>query len=292
MQTETVMPRDPFPRRTATLPALVPWIAELGRTLPGLVRSYRGGVDPRARERVILAVTEVNGCRYCAWIHGSWQDYLGDRGLADAEDALVAYARACADAGVPVDPAPLRDHLPPQAVEAVRATVAQIEVSNLVGNTVDGLLARATRMRPFDPINAARELAVVGAAVPIALPLLTLAGAMRAVHRLAPPVPEVEMPPAGEANLLVHLLAEATPTLLANALVRLLVLRAPIRLTLALRAGRTTATIRLRNGHVALENGVASDANAVVEGDVGPLLRLASGSLFAELTRLRLRPNS
>jgi AhpD family alkylhydroperoxidase len=286
------MKSDPFPRRTATLTALTPWVAELARTIPGLVRSYSGGVDPRVRERVILAVTEVNGCRYCAWIHGSWQDYLGDRGEEEAEEALLVYARACADAGVPLDPAPLRDHLPPEAVQAVRATVAQIEVSNLVGNTVDGLLARVTRLRPLDPLAAARELSVVGVAVPVALPLLALAGAMRAVHRLAPPVPEVAMPPAGEANLLVHLLGEAAPTLLANSLLRLFLLRAPVRVAVAIRAGRTAATVRLQRGQIALENGVAPDAIAVVEGDVEPLLRLASGSLLAEVGRLRLRPNT
>jgi AhpD family alkylhydroperoxidase len=288
----TPFTRDPFPRRTATLPALAPWVGELARTLPGLLRSYRGGIDARTRERVILAVTEVNGCRYCAWIHGAWQDYLGERGAADVEDALLAYARACAEAGAPLDPAPLREYLPDDAVQAVRATVAQIEVSNLVGNTVDGLLARATRMRPLDPAAAARELGVVGVALPVAAPLLALAGAMRAVHRLAPPVPAVETPPAGEANLLVHLLAEATPTLLANSLLRLLVLRAPVRVAVALRAGRTAATVRLQRGRVTLENGVAADALAVVEGDVEPLLRLASGSLLAELGRLRLRPNT
>ncbi|MBV9041597.1 MAG: carboxymuconolactone decarboxylase family protein, partial [Acidimicrobiia bacterium] len=92
--------RDPFPRRTATPLALLPWIAELGKNLPGLLRSYLPGqpLDPRTRERVILAVTEVNGCRYCAWIHGSWQDFLGENSLVDADEALLAYARACAEA--------------------------------------------------------------------------------------------------------------------------------------------------------------------------------------------------
>src|SRR5881392_735089 len=121
--------RDPFPRRTDTLGRLAPWLAELGRTLPGLLASYspRGPLAPRTRERVILAVTEVNGCRYCAWIHGSWQDFLGEKGLADADEALLTYARACAEAGTPLDPAPLARSLPPEAVQAVRATVAQIE---------------------------------------------------------------------------------------------------------------------------------------------------------------------
>ena len=72
--------RDPFPRRTATLGLMVPWLTEVAATLPGLVRSYGPGgpLDPRTREQIILAVTEVNGCRYCAWIHGSWQEFLGE----------------------------------------------------------------------------------------------------------------------------------------------------------------------------------------------------------------------
>src|SRR5436309_8792645 len=178
---------DPFPRWTATLARLAPWLFEVGRTFPGLVRSYLPGqtLDPRTRERVILAVTEVNGCRYCAWIHGSWQDFLGENSLVDADEALLTYARACAEAGRPLDPAPLADVLPPDVVASVRATVAQIEVSNLVGNTVDGLIARLTRKRPLDPVNAAGEAAVVAAAVPLALPMLAAGAALRTAARLA-----------------------------------------------------------------------------------------------------------
>ena len=40
--------RDPFPRRTATPARLAPWLIEVGRTLPGLLRSYLPGraLDP------------------------------------------------------------------------------------------------------------------------------------------------------------------------------------------------------------------------------------------------------
>ena len=111
--------RDPFSRRTADLAILAPWLTELARTLPGLLRSYLpgGSIDARTRERVILAVTEVNGCRYCAWIHGSWAAYLGD-GVdepAGAEEALLTYARACAEAGRPLDTTPLEAFLPAEA---------------------------------------------------------------------------------------------------------------------------------------------------------------------------------
>ena len=283
--------RDPFPRRTATPARLAPWLVEVGRTLPGLLRSYLPGraLDPRTRERVILAVTEVNGCRYCAWIHGSWQDFLGDAGVHDAEEALLAYARACAEAGRPLDPGPLSATLPPDAVAAVRATVAQIEVSNLVGNTVDGLLARLTRKRPLDAVSTAGEVAVVAASLPLALPLLGVGAALRTASRLAPELPEPELPPRGEANLLAHLLAQAAPQLLANAVVRLAVLGSPVTLVVGVRAGRTTATLRVGRGRLAVENGIARDTFAVIEGDVEPLLRLVSGAMLDEVRNVRIR---
>jgi AhpD family alkylhydroperoxidase len=283
--------RDPFPRRTATPAALAPWVAELARTLPGLLASYdpRGPLDARTRERVILAVTEVNGCRYCAWIHGSWQEFLGAADGPTAEDALLTYARACADAGRPLDTAPLAAHLPPAAVQAVRATVAQIEVSNLVGNTVDGLLARLTRKRPLSPLAAAREAITIGAALPLAVPLLGLAGAMRAVERVAPALPEPTMPPAGEANLLVHLLAQAVPAWLSNAALRLAVLGLPVTVSVGVRAGRTEATASVGRGRITLANGVAPHVVAVIEGEVEPLLRLASGAVLEELGHIRVR---
>ena len=285
--------RDPFPRRTATLRRLAPWIPELLLNAPGLLTSYSrvgNAIDPRMRERVILAVTEVNGCRYCAWIHGSWQDFLGEGiNRAEAEQAVLTYARACAEAGKPLDPTPLTAHLGTAGVRELRATVAQIEVSNLVGNTVDGLLARVTRKRPLDPIAALQEATVIGAAAPLALPMLAIATAMRTVERLAPPLPEVEMPPAGEANLLVHLLSAAVPPYLSNAAVRLALLGLPFEIAVALRAGRTAATLRIGRRKVAVENGVARDALVLLEGEVEPLLRIAAGSVVGELRKLRLR---
>ena len=286
--------RDPFPRRTATPARMVPWLAEVASTLPGLVRSYLPGapIDPRTRERIILAVTEVNGCRYCAWIHGSWQEFLGDSvEVVDAEQALLAYARACAEAGRPLPADDLGAVLPADAVRAVRATVAQIEVSNLVGNTVDGLLARLARKRPLSPVAFAREAATIAVALPVAVPMLATAGAMRVATRIAPALPEVDMPPAGEANLLAHLLAAAVPTYLANSVVRLAFLGLPRPIAVGIRAGRTAATIRFGRGTVTVENGISRDTVVVVEGEVEPLLQLATGSIVRELGSVRIRPS-
>ncbi len=271
---------------------LLPWLTELVRTAPDLLRTYLpgGAIDPRTREQVILAVTEVNGCRYCAWIHGSWADYLGElEDPAEVLDALLTHARASAEAGRPLDPGPLREVLPPEVVGGLRATVAQIEVANLVGNTVDGLLARATRRRPLDPPRAAAELATVAIALPVALPMLALGGALRFVRRLAPDLPVVQTPPAGEANLLVHLLARAVPTYLANAGLRLALLRLPVPVTFGIKAGRTAATVRIGRGAVEVENGIRPDAALIVEGDVEPLLQLATGHLVREIGSLRVK---
>ncbi|HEV3226061.1 MAG TPA: hypothetical protein VGZ52_04480 [Acidimicrobiales bacterium] len=285
--------RDPFPRRTATLDRMVPWMTELASTLPGLVRSYLPGgpIDPRTRERIILAVTDVNGCRYCAWIHGSWQEFLGDGTHADAEEALLAYARACAEAGRPLPADDLAAVLPLDGLGSVRATVAQIEVANLVGNTVDGLLARLTRKRPLAPIAFAREAATVAVALPIAVPMLATGGVMRALARFAPPLPAIEVPDAGEANLLAHLLAAAAPTYLANAVVRMALLGLPRPVAVGIRAGRTAATVRVGRGKLAVENGISRDTILVVEGEVESLLQIATGSIVRELGSVRIRPS-
>ena len=284
--------RDPFARRTADPAVLVPWLVELARNAPGLLRSYLPGapIDARSREQVILAVTEVNGCRYCAWIHGSWADYLGQvEDPADVMEVLLAHARASAEAGTPLDTAPLLEVLPADVVAGLRATVAQIEVANLVGNTVDGLLARATRRRPLDPRKAVAEVATVAIALPIAVPMLAVGGAFRLLRRLAPEVPTVAMPPAGEANLLAHLLARTVPSYLANAGLRLALLNLPVPLVIGITAGRTSATLRVGRGTISVDNGIAPDAALVVEGEVEPLLQLATGHLVREIGSLRVK---
>lgn len=281
-------------RRTATLRRLAPWIAELARTLPGLVDAYLPGavLDPRTRERVILAVTEVNGCRSCAWIHGSWQEFLGGDELVEAELALLAHARACAEAGRPLDASALSGVLPPEALRSVRATIARTEVANLAGNSAEALLARLSGRLPRSPLAALAEAATVAVVAPVTAPLAATAALMRLASRLAPPRPVVAVPSGDEGNLLAHLLGEALGTWLSNAAVRLVLLDLPVTVGIGVRAGRTTATVRVGRGAVSVVNGITADAIVVVEGDVDPLLRLASGAILRELGAVRLRPST
>ncbi len=280
-------------RRTATVRNVAPWIGELARLLPDLVRSYLpfAPVDPRSRERVILAVAEVNGSRYSAWVHGGWQAFLGTTDPTDAAEAVVAFARACAEAGHPVDPGALGATLPPAAVRSLRATVAQIELASLVGNTAEGLVGRATGRRPRAPLRAARELVTVGLALPFAVPMVAISGAMRLADRWAPAVPTVEIADAGEANLLVHLLAQTVPSYLGHAAVRAAVLGLPFTVSIGIRSGRTSATLRFGRGAISVANGIQSDTLVLVDGDVEPLLRAASVAIVSELRSVRLRPS-
>jgi alkylhydroperoxidase family enzyme len=281
---------DPFSRRTATPGRVLPWLVELVRTLPGLADSYAPGrgINARTRERISVVVTEVNGCRYCAWIHGSWQDFLGE-GPLPPEERVLAYARACAEAGHPLDPSGLEDAVGRDAVAAVRATVAQVELSNLVGNTVDGLLARLTGDRPWRPLDAALEAAAIWTALPAAAPLLATAGIMRLLGRIAPPVPRVDLQDPAEANLLALLISQAAPAFLANAALRTALLGLPATISVAIQAGRTAATVRIGRGKVGVVNGVAADAMVVIEGEVEALLKLATGAFPSDLSGIRLR---
>jgi hypothetical protein len=286
------MAAHPAPKATATPGRVAPWLAELARTLPGLVNAYRprGPLDPRSRERVIMAVTEVAGCRYTAWIHGAWLEFVGGAGAADADESLLEFARTAAEAGHPVDAGPLGETLPPDTVDAVRATVAQIEIANLIGNTADSLRERLAGRRSFRPVTATAELVTVAAAAPVALGLFGLAAAMRAVNRVAPPPAEVAVPDDEELNLLAHVLSEAAPRYLANGVARLLVLGLPRSFAIGLRAGRTPATVRVGRGEVAVENGIATDCAVIVEGEVEPLIEFVTGHLVREIGTIRVKP--
>ncbi len=61
----------PFPRRHYRDPiapvADALWIAGRARRAIGVARGRR--VSAELRERLMLAVTEVNACRYCSWVH-------------------------------------------------------------------------------------------------------------------------------------------------------------------------------------------------------------------------------
>ena len=115
-------------------------------------------IDPSFRERLMLAVTAVNGCRYCSYAHskqalleGIHQDdikaMLGGNMEDCPENELTAmfYAQHWAETRGKTDPAArvrFIEEYDDKTVEAIELTLQTIQMGNLLGNTADYILFR------------------------------------------------------------------------------------------------------------------------------------------------------
>lgn len=115
-------------------------------------------VSPAFRERLMLAVTAVNGCRYCSYFHAkealktglseteirAMQDGIVDNAPAVELPALL-YAQHWAESNAQPDP-DIRQKLVAaygsQTAEAIDAVLRIIRMGNLLGNTTDYWLYR------------------------------------------------------------------------------------------------------------------------------------------------------
>lgn len=119
-----------------------------------------GRIDSAFRERLMMAVTDVNGCRYCAWAHARMALAAG---LSEADVAALA---AGSMQGCPPEQIPAllyaqhwaeTDAKPDQEArmrlvqtcgeaktEAIELVLRSIRVGNLMGNSFDYLLYRAS----------------------------------------------------------------------------------------------------------------------------------------------------
>jgi AhpD family alkylhydroperoxidase len=156
--------RESFPKRRYRR------LADLRRDVGALWRERRrlraptrdAAIDAKFRERLMLAVTEVNGCRYCSYAHARAALRAG---LSEGEVAALArgdldgppdeavallYARHWAESDAEPD-AEARQRLLETYGEAktrsIELTLRMIRVGNLLGNTVDHLLYRVSAGR-------------------------------------------------------------------------------------------------------------------------------------------------
>lgn len=120
-------------------------------------------VDKAFQERLMLAVTEVNGCRYCAYAHAR---VALAAGLTRSEVEALA---AGSFAGAPAEQLPalfyaqhwaeadakpeadarqaLVDTYGPEKTDAIEQALRMIRVGNLLGNTGDYVLFRLSGRR-------------------------------------------------------------------------------------------------------------------------------------------------
>jgi len=151
--------------------------AEHADELSGLRR--RGLVSRTFAERIMLAVTAVNGCRYCSYAHAKWALQSGIeagelRGFLDGEidhapkkevPALL-FAQHYAESGDRPDPQMIEKLIKtygPEKARDIMAYIRMITVGNLVGNTFDAFISRLRGAPAPDsrPVNELATLALL-----------------------------------------------------------------------------------------------------------------------------------
>jgi AhpD family alkylhydroperoxidase len=136
--------------------------ADLRATLghPQQMRAVMRGdsLDPAFRERLMLAVTAVNGCRYCSYYHAQQALVVGiSPEEADAMTAgvmdncppeqlpAVLYAQHWAESDARPDPTARQRIVQvygAETIEAIELALHTIRIGNMAGNTFDYVLNR------------------------------------------------------------------------------------------------------------------------------------------------------
>ena len=118
-----------------------------------------GGITAAFRERLMLVVTEVNGCRYCRSFHApqafkagvspeELQELLSGlvpSGTPEEQQLALVYARHWAENNANPDPVfreRIQDVYGAETARAIGIILRMIRMGNLLGNTWDYLLYR------------------------------------------------------------------------------------------------------------------------------------------------------
>ncbi len=129
------------------------------RSMPVMIRSQQKGLISKAfNEKIMLAVTQVNGCRYCSWFHTrvamkegisktEVHTMLGGEFDGADEDEMLAllYAQHYADTGGLPDEKSrnkLYETYGKEKARAIESSIKVITVGNIYGIALDGLMRR------------------------------------------------------------------------------------------------------------------------------------------------------
>lgn len=175
-----------YRRRTLSIVGLFVALFSLLVRLPRFLAVHMSPrrIRPILRETLWLAVTEVNGCRFCAYVHEGMAaasglspeeirllaagEAEGLPGLDEAETLAVAYARAWADTNR-APPKGLVDQLAgsltPAQVADLHALLVTVDFANRAGNTADSLLHRLRHPKQLLQLWPAFNDLVVGTLV-------------------------------------------------------------------------------------------------------------------------------
>ncbi len=171
-----------FNRRVYTSPKeMISAIKDILEHAPDLKAASRSGeIDKAFSEKIMLAVTKVNGCRYCNYGHtraalkeGVSEDEIariakGELGEFPKDEAVaLMYAQHYAESAGNPDPEATKRFVEYYGEEKARYIMAYIRMimwGNLMGNTFDAVLSRF-KGNPCENSTLCSELGVLGLTV-------------------------------------------------------------------------------------------------------------------------------
>ena len=120
----------------------------------------KGLLSPAFRERLMLAVISVEGCRYCSYFHsrlalkgGMTREEVGKllsgdvQGCPEEEYIAILYAQHWAESDAHPDPDAvqrLQETYGQEKADAIHLMLRMIRLGNLLGNTWDYVVFRAS----------------------------------------------------------------------------------------------------------------------------------------------------
>ncbi len=162
-------------KRTLTRDNLLETVGKVATSAPVLLPALvRPTIPISLREKIMLAVSSVNECRYCQWGHTylataqgvsleEINQVLGYQSLEaqdDAEAAAILFAEDYAENLDRSDPAMienLRRYYSDEQVAEILAYVRAITLGNLTGNSLDALLDRVRTLARTSTTAGRRE---------------------------------------------------------------------------------------------------------------------------------------
>ena len=196
-----------YRRRTYTLAQLRAHSRALRPRRADTLAIWRGRVDPKLREQAMLAVAQVNGCRYCAFVHEHWAQLQGatDEELAriegldpsafDRDEWLaIAYVTtlaehdfAGADDGLGEE---IERRSGAQRREDLETIARSMTLANRMANTLDAFVARVRgnpdpHGRVLDEAVIASVLLLTGPGAVLGLSILLRMSPVRFVREMA-----------------------------------------------------------------------------------------------------------
>ena len=176
-------------KRIYTPKAFFGFVSDMVDHLGDVRDAHKGDrVSAAFRERLMLAVTQVNGCRYCSYGHTQFalkagisqqeiQSLLhGEMGAVPAEETVaLVFAQHYAESAGQPDAVAYQRLLDTYGLDTSRdilALIRTITVGNAYGNSLDAFLSRL-KGKPFSDSRLRQELAIVVGVV-FALPAIVV----------------------------------------------------------------------------------------------------------------------